>query len=80
MIGKLVTWWEVLKEALRRDEEEAGRLDAENPDWRRDTFDGPGSLQSLGHHLEVVARERGLGDDVEALKAWAKARRGGVTF
>ena len=68
--GRVRAWHEVYKEAVRRDNAEVQRLDAEEPGWRERTLDGPGTEVSVFAKMEEVAKERGMEGDIESARAW----------
>jgi len=78
-------WKEAWDEALRRDKAEAAKLKTEGwtkhatKGWQKPDgnfmFDGPGSYVSLMHHVETVAKERGIDQDIDALKTFIEKLR-----
>jgi hypothetical protein len=76
-------WKDAYAEAVRRDQEAAGKLCEQGYTfdgcWSTPAgatmFDGPGSHVSVLKHLEDVAKERDLLNDVEAIKDFLHPRR-----
>lgn len=81
--NKLQAWKDALDEAVRRDDAEADKMREKGYRYRyggwqtpdgTPVFDGPGSHVSIFKHLEDVAKERNIDDDLEAIGNWLTGR------
>jgi hypothetical protein len=59
----------IFRDAWRRQQAEAARLDASDPGWRERSFEGPDDPLSFPRYVELVAQEQGR---LEEIRAWMK--------
>lgn len=81
---KWAAWKSAWDEAVRRDDAEGKKLRSEgytlDGSWKTPDggmmMDGPGSYPSRMKHLEDVAKERGLDQDITKIKAFVEKLKG----